>query len=420
MKIWLIEISDFVPQIDGNNRLYRVGMLAKALVANNHQVLWWSSTFNHQLRRQRFNVSTTINLQENYRLRLLYGPGYNKSISLRRISHNRIIANQFAGEANNIKSGELPDLIYACLPTLEVSEQAVIFGNTHEIPVVVDIRDKWPEIYLSPLPILFRPLIRFALRKEFKRAHTILKNSDAITGVSETNLEWGLSVARRKQRPNDKWFPLGFPEYTDNEVFQIRKEQLCNKWGIKKHACVVTFVGSFSPTCNFKSVIEVAQTFSKQGDERIQFVFVGDGAQTTLVQKASKRLNNILMTGWRSKPEVDEILMLSSIGLTPYTSKAPQTLPNKPFEYMAAGLPILSSLKGELKELLEQEEIGFYYNSNDHYSLREKILWFLSHSQERERMGQKAKSLFKKKYSSDIIYANMVEYLTDIASRNAE
>jgi len=164
------------------------------------------------LRRQRYDVSTTIDIQKNYRLRLLYGPGYKRSISFGRWRHNRVVAKGFAREIAVKPIDELPDLIYACLPTLEVGEQAVLFGVRHSIPVVVDIRDQWPEIYLSLLPSFVRHFFRNTLlRSEFLRAYRILSQATAIIGVSSTNLEWGLRLAKRNAGPKDKWFPLGFP-----------------------------------------------------------------------------------------------------------------------------------------------------------------------------------------------------------------
>jgi len=209
MKVWLVEISDFLPEIDGGNRMYRVGMLCKALVASGHAVVWWSSTFNHQRRRQRFDVSTTIDLKEACRFRLLHGPGYKNSISLARWRHNRAIAKEFAVETEKVSTADRPDLIYACLPTLEVSEQAVIFGLKHDIPVVIDVRELWPDNYLAPFPKCLWPLVRLLLRSEFSRACRVLHYSKAITASSPAYLDWGLKKAKRKACVMDQWFPLG-------------------------------------------------------------------------------------------------------------------------------------------------------------------------------------------------------------------
>lgn len=416
MRIWLVEISDFLPKIDKNNRLYRAGMLARALVDASHHVLWWSSTFNHQLRYQRFNTSKTIEVEKKYHLRLLYGPGYSRSISLRRLKHNRVVAKEFASEIASKPDNELPNLIYACLPTLEVSEQAVIFGVQHGIPVVVDIRDQWPDIYLSFLPRFLHPLMRIILKTDFVRAHKILSKATAITGVSAANLEWGLRLARREASSKDKWFPLGFPKQKDRQQDRVSTVCLSHRPDFRSDCLIVSFIGSFSATCNFRTVVDAARIFYESGDTRIQFVFVGDGARASFLRRSSERIKNIFLIGWSEKQRVDEILLASSVGLAPYAGKAPQTLPNKPFEYMSAGLPILSSLEGELKNIIEQEGIGLHYNASDPYDLKDKIIWFLSHSEERRVMGQKAKALFEKKYNEDIVYSGLVKYLSKIAS----
>lgn len=360
MKVWIVEISDFLPKIDGDNRLYRAGMLAKALVEAGHEVLWWSSTFNHQLRKQRFDVSTTIDIEKNYSLRLLYGPGYRRSISFGRWRHNRAVAREFAWELSAKSIDELPDLIYACLPTLEVSEQAVLFGNRYGIPVIVDIRDRWPDIYLSPLPKVLHPIVRTMLKTEFARAHRIFSKATAITGVSTKNLEWGLRLARRKANPKDRWFPLGFSVDGNDKsgVFKSNPKEIMGKYDIGSDPFVVTFLGTFSAAFNLKTVIHVAQNLSEAGHSRIKFVMVGDGVQTSFLRKVLIGIKNIVLTGWLDKSSIDEILKVSSVGLAPYSSIGLITLPNKPFEYMAAGLPILSSLEGELKTIIEQQGIG--------------------------------------------------------------
>lgn len=417
MKIWLVEISDFLPKIDGKNRLYRVGMLAEALVTSGHQVLWWTSTFNHQLRRQRYDVSTTIDIQKNYRLRLVYGPGYKRSISFDRWKHNRAVAKEFAREIVEVPVYERPDLIYTCLPTLEVSEQAVLFGLRNDIPVVVDIRDQWPDIYLSPLPKQIRPLFRILLKTEFSRVRRILNQATAIIGVSATNLRWGLRLAKRNARPIDTWFPHGVPlkNNQDGKRDKVQKEKILSKWGIKEDCLIVTFVGTFSQLFNLVFVVKVAKFFEK-AMRKVVFVLVGDGSNASSIRRLATGLKNVVFTGWLDKSQIDQILSISSVGLAPYSADGLVTLPNKPFEYMAAGLPILSSLDGELRAIIERESIGLYYNANDPNELRERLNWLLSHPEKMKTMGQKARALFEKEYNSEKIYASLVTHLGNIAA----
>jgi len=272
---------------------------------------------------------------------------------------------------------------------------------------------------LSFLPSFFRPLFRNTLlRSEFLRAHRILSHATSISGVSSTNLEWGLRIAKRNACPKGKWFPIGFPlKNNEQEVrADIYTENILTKWNIKRNCLIVTFVGSFTPAFNFKTVIDAVRIFSREGNDRVQFVFVGNGKQASFLQAHLKRFKNIILTGWCEKMQVDEILSVSSIGLAPYSSNGLITLSNKPFEYMAAGLPLLSSLNGELKKIIGQESIGMQYNADDPRDLKDKIMWFLSHPDETKAMGQRAKALFEEKYNADIVYSGIVDHLTKIAS----
>lgn len=421
MKVWIIEISDFLPYIDGDNRLYRAGMLAKAMVERGHKVLWWTSTFNHQLRKQRFNESTTIDIEPNYSLRLLYGPGYKSSISIHRMRHNRIIARMFASEINHVLENERPDLIYACLPTLEVSEKAILYGVRYGIPVVVDIRDKWPEIYLSPFPEFLRPVVKLLFISKFIQAYRILNKAKSILAISESNLKWGLGIAKKEIGPYDKWFPLGYYAGIKKNIMPNGEdaEKLKTKYGIGNGSLVITFVGSFSPSYDFHTVLNAARILLQLGEKRVMFIIVGNGEQEAFLKEKSKKLNNVILAGWCKKSEIEQILAISSVGLAPYKLQAMMTLPNKPFEYMAAGIPILSSLNGECRQLLEKESIGLHYVSDNSTDLKEKILWFLSHTKETKAMGIRARSLFKEQFSANTIYPKMAKHLEYIAQNRA-
>ena len=72
---------------------------------------------------------------------------------------------------------------------------------------------------------------------------------------------------------------------------------------------------------------------------------------------------------------------------------------------MSVGLPILSSLQGETKALLEMEEIGVTYNPIVKDDLIKKINKFLDRNV-CTKMRQNSQKLFDKKFSSKIVYNN--------------
>ena len=52
LKVWLMRASELMPTIDGKDRLLRMGLLAEELTNRGHEVIWFSSTFNHFTKKQ--------------------------------------------------------------------------------------------------------------------------------------------------------------------------------------------------------------------------------------------------------------------------------------------------------------------------------------------------------------------------------
>ncbi len=90
---------------------------------------------------------------------------------------------------------------------------------------------------------------------------------------------------------------------------------------------------------------------------------------------------------------------------------AVQSFPNKPFEYMAAALPILNSLKGELTQLIAEKNIGINYQAGDASSLADAIIFLYNNPQEISYIGNQGKKVFDNNFNSENIYLNFVNYL---------
>ena len=82
MRIWLITIGEPLQISDPNDRLQRTGILAKSLVKRGHQVIWWTSTFDHVRKKHRFYKDTNYKLSDNFEIKLLHAIQYKKNISI--------------------------------------------------------------------------------------------------------------------------------------------------------------------------------------------------------------------------------------------------------------------------------------------------------------------------------------------------
>jgi glycosyltransferase involved in cell wall biosynthesis len=109
-------------------------------------------------------------------------------------------------------------------------------------------------------------------------------------------------------------------------------------------------------------------------------------------------------------------LKLSTIGLAAYKKEALQSIPFKPCEYWAAGLPILSSLDGELKRLIETKKVGVQYQPGNVDSLINGIEWFSNHPAETLAMRNNAKKLFDEEFDAEVIYPKLISLLHTIVN----
>lgn len=415
MKVWIIQDGEPIPGIDENTRDWRSAILAKALVARGHEVLWWASTFDHALKRFRFNTPRTVELQPGLQVRLLHGPGYTHNKSPKRFLHHRALADAYAREIVNYPS---PDLVFCSIPTLELAEQSIIYGRTRQVPVAVDVRDTWPDLYLNLFPVPLRRFARRLLRSEFRRAENVFQSADSIIAVSDTYLEWVLRYARRNSQ-NDGVFPLGYSFSTAG--MQTKNDEETLRWrqklGANPDSLIVTFIGTFGSSYDLETVIRSAASLAKTySNLDIKIVIAGDGDQGAKLRQMGEGIKPIVFTGWLNQAEIAELMRVSSVGLAAYAKDALQSLPNKPFEYMAAGLPLLSSLPGELEAIIAKYTIGLQYQAGDVQSLVEKIVWLAQHPSERAAMGKHSLALFEERFRADLIYPKLAAHLEKVVT----
>lgn len=412
LRVWLAEIGEPLPT-DPGRRPMRCGLLAEALVARGHDVTWWASTFDHVTRAHRLPAETTVELSEHYRLRLAHAPGYRRSQSLARIRHHRRVA---AVLARRWPAEPPPDLVFSCVPTLEVSERAVVYGAARGVPVVLDVRDLWPDVYLHVAPRPARPLIRAALAGERRRARRALGGAVAVTAVSEGYLEWALRLAGRERGPWDAVFPHGYPrrEVPEEELWRACEE--LRAAGVDEGRIVCCFVGTFGRSYDLGPLITTATRMARRGDRRAQFVLAGDGDHGSRWRAMARGLPNVVFTGWLPPVAIAALLDMADLGVAAYATGALQGLPNKIYEYLSAGLPILSSLPGEAQALLAETGCGVTYSPGDVESFESAILPLLESEAGRREMADRSRSLFGARFRENQIYPALAVHLERLAA----
>lgn len=361
MKVWLLHVGEELP-VDDQPRTFRYGYLAEALTKRGHEVLRWAPTFNHCAKKYRFQSDCRVAIKTGYAIQFVHSPAYYQNASWRRLHAYRVLARRFRELATR---EDRPDLIVAAIPSLEWAAAAVDLGMAWNIPVVIDVRDRWPDVYLNALPNTARPVGRFFLAPYYRLARHACRNATALTAVSQSYLDWALRLAARAGGPQDRVVPLGFePVPVDPIVFRKNLATL-EAIGIDRQQTICMYSGLFERSYDIETVVDAARYFDANKRNDLQFVLCGDGAKLTDIKRRSEGLRNLHLLGWTNAAMLQAVASIASIGLCPYSGDALQSLPNKPFEYMALRLAIVSSLSGELAELLDRFQCGVTYQAGE-------------------------------------------------------
>ena len=413
MVVWLVTVGEPLPVNGRDVRLLRTGILANELIRQGHLVVWWTSTFDHWAKQHHSDRDASFRMGQ-LDLRMLRGCGYRRNISFRRIVDHALVARSFARQA---ESHRAPDVIVCSLPTLELAVAAVHYGHRHQVPVVIDVRDLWPDIFLEQVPRWIRPLAKLAMYPMLCQARRACRGAFAITGNSPGFVEWGLRQAGRLAGPMDRHFPFGYASATLDENERGRALSFWHGFNIVPNGgeFVACFFGSMSHQFDLETVIDAAKLLQAEG-RRVRFVLCGTGERLAELKARAANTQAVVFPGWIGRSEIKVLMDMSNVGLAPYVNHIgfARNLPNKPIEYLAGGLPILSSLTGYLQELLEEFGCGDTYKEGDAQSLRDLVVRISDNPKLAIDMGRSARTAFSSRFDAATVYSGMTRYLEEV------
>lgn len=417
MNIWLMTVGEPLPigQRRDSIRLYRTGMLARILNERGHRVTWWTSTVDHQGKTLFKEHPGKEPLDHNFELYFLQGCFYKKNISFQRLLNHYQIGRAFRHQS---KKEEKPDLIVCSLPTLELCYEAARFAADQGIPFVIDVRDLWPELFYDVFPKSLQFMAKILFSPYEYMARFSLSRATSICGVSDGYLSWGLQKAGRDRTPQDLVVPLGYPNLKNQRFTSQTRHQL-ERMGINFDRPIVWFVGSFVKSIDLEPIIKVASAMQATHAD-VQFVFSGQGEDEAHYKDLARNLPNILWTGWLSQDEIAFMGSKALVGLAAYRIGAMQSLPNKFFEYMSFGLPILSSLKGEAQQLLREQKTGLTYQAGNAEDCLMRLKEILDNPFLQKMFSKNAEALFDAHYNAEAVYDHYANCLESFQNKAAK
>jgi glycosyltransferase involved in cell wall biosynthesis len=414
MVVWLVTIGEPLP-IDGKNvRLHRTGMLADLLFERGHTVVWWTSTFDHFKKVQRYKKDTTVDVGSGYKIELLYSMSYRSTVSIARTINHYRVAKKFS---KLIRNEQKPDLILCSFPTVLLSYHAAMYGAAAEVPVVLDARDMWPDIFLNLVPKWSRRFVHLLLMPSFRKAKKAFEQAYSITGMTPDFIKWGLRYAGREKTGLDRDFPFGYRSRVPDKAALKGADSFWKSYGIdsRQNPFIVCFFGTIGRQFEIETVIQAARELQAKKIP-VSFILCGDGDRLELYKDQTDGLANVMFPGWVGEAEIWSLMRKAAVGLAPYidTVDFQSSIPNKIIEYLSAGLPVVSSLRGQVSDLLEEYNCGSTYDGKIAGDLVDTIVRLYEDTGARDRMSKNAARLFEKRFTAEKVYSEMIDYLVAV------
>jgi len=408
MRIWVIKDGELLPS-QSDERLMRTGMLAKELVVRGHDVTWWATTFSHQHKMLVRDRGGDIVIGPRYRLRLLHAGAYRRNVSATRYLHHWRAGVEFRRQA---LLPAPPDVIVTAFPTIDLAFEAIRYAKHHDVPVIIDVRDAWPDVFVEKTPWMLRPAARFVFAADRWRAKYALRGAQSIVATSKAYLRWGAKNAGRSVGNDDRVFYIGYPT-PERITASTRRDAIRRRCS---ESTIFTFIGSFGPSYELDLICDAAEVVRDR--EEIHFVIAGAGQQGAMLERRVRTLANVTLLPWQNAAEARALLQASHVGLVPCRF-ARDRMPNKVFEYFGAGLPILSSLEGETETLLSDSHAGLSYRCGDVTAFVRHVERLSSDVTLRERLALNSARLCDSQFAAEGIYQAYAEHVEQVARDGA-
>ena len=250
-----------------------------------------------------------------------------------------------------------PDVIIATSPQIFCGYAGVWAKRFRHVPLVMEIRDIWPE----SMAAVGARLPRFAFWALAGVERALYRTCDRLVTVGEGY----------RQRLIEK----GVPEEkitvimngTDATLFHPRpkNDALLAAHGLEGKF-VVSYVGTVGMACGLDVVLDAAAKLAAEppppGSPPVAFAIVGDGAERTRLEAEARRrqLHNIIFTGRRPKAEMPEWIASSDANLVHLkkTDLFTTVMPSKIFESAGCARPVIMGVDGFAKRLVLDADAG--------------------------------------------------------------
>ena len=302
---------------------------------------------------------------------------------------------------------EKHDLVFATSTPLTAGIPGLFSRIIRNKPFVFEVRDLWPELP-KKMGVISNPIIlglmsllewvsyRFA-------GHVIALSPGIVEGV-------------RKRGVHDKKITL-VPNGCDLEMFS-KQQAGWRPPEVGDQDFLALFSGTHGVANGLDKVMDAAEELKNRRRNDIKIILIGQGkTKEELIQRSRKlRLDNVIFLDPVEKEKLAGLMSESDIGLQ-VLANVPAfyygTSPNKFFDYISAGLPVLNNYPGWLAELILEHDCGFVVQADDPCAFADSLELAAADKVSLKAKGVNARNLASRHFDRKSLASAWIDVLED-------
>lgn len=297
------------------------------------------------------------------------------------------------------------DLVWGTSPPIFQGLTAWMLARLKGIPFLFEVRDLWPAFAIA-IGVLKNPLlVKASLWLEtflYRHADRVMLNSP---GFLEHVSQRG---AKRIELIPNGADPDMFNPQADNHTFR-EEHQLGGKY-------VILYAGAHGLSNDLGVVLNTAELL--RDNPHIHFLLVGDGKEKPSLEQQANKLNLPNLTFLPPVPKNQMIIVLAAadacIAILKSLDLYKTTYPNKVFDYMAAGRPVLLAIDGVIRQVVEAAGAGIFIPPGSSTALASGIIALANDPESGRRMGNSGRLYVEQHFNRLELASQLVKIMEEM------
>ena len=293
------------------------------------------------------------------------------------------------------------DVVIASSGPITVGVPGLLAHWLRRKPLIFEVRDLWPEgaIQLGML----RGRFTQALARWFERL--CYRNANAVVALSP-----GMAAGVRAVEPRANVVTI--PNAADLDLFRPDIAPTAAT-AAANGGFMVLYAGTLGRANSSTELVDIATALARRRADDVRIVVIGDGYERANMERlATERgLANLVFLGKLPKTEVAAWHGAAAMTLClfkPFPVLATCS-PNKLFDSLAAGRPVLNNTDGWIRDLLSRTQTGESFAAGDAERAADQIVALRDDAVRRRAMGQRARHVAETEFARDTLAGRFAE-----------